>query len=277
VIYRAAQRVGDRRGLPPDWLNDGVKGFLPGPDPGATVLFDRPGLAVRIASPRYLFAMKVLAARVERAAQGGGRSASMSTTSPTPRWARRSRTASTTWAPTRGSSRSGPTPTPRRSPWRPSGGGGTRWARSPTPRRAGCSSPPTPGIQRVPQPAVEAGAWIPGRAYRAGGHRLPPPAWHQQVEPHRAPPVQPHLHELARPAAGQPRGRGAAHRDDHHPHGPEGPGRTRPGLLPTGIKVTDTELAAAAHRPCLPRRVELHDHPFTIEPSSQPCNTCTRP
>jgi hypothetical protein len=66
VIYRAAQRVGDRRGLPPDWLNDGVKGFLPGPDPGATVLFDRPGLAVRIASPRYLFAMKVLAARVER-------------------------------------------------------------------------------------------------------------------------------------------------------------------------------------------------------------------
>jgi hypothetical protein len=56
----------DRHGLPPDWLNDGVKGFLPGPDADATVLFDRPGLAVRIASPRYLFAMKVLAARVER-------------------------------------------------------------------------------------------------------------------------------------------------------------------------------------------------------------------
>jgi hypothetical protein len=100
------------------------------------------------------------------------------------------------------------------------------------------------GIQRVPQPAVEPGAWIPGRAHRAGGHRLPPPAWHQQVEPHRAPPVQPHLHELARPAAGQPRGRGTAHRDDHHPNGPEGLGRTRPGLLPTGIKVTDAELGA---------------------------------
>jgi Nucleotidyltransferase of unknown function (DUF6036) len=66
VIYDAAQRVGDRHGLPSDWLNDGVKGFLPGADPDATVLFDRPGLAVRIASPRYLFAMKVLAARVER-------------------------------------------------------------------------------------------------------------------------------------------------------------------------------------------------------------------
>ena len=52
MIHRAAQRVGDRRGLPPDWLNDGVKGFLPGPDRGATVLFDRPRLAVRIASPR---------------------------------------------------------------------------------------------------------------------------------------------------------------------------------------------------------------------------------
>lgn len=66
AIYDAAERVGDRHGLPPDWLNDGVKGFLPGPDPDATVLFDRPGLAVRVASPRYLFAMKVLAARVER-------------------------------------------------------------------------------------------------------------------------------------------------------------------------------------------------------------------
>jgi hypothetical protein len=66
VIYELAHRVGDRHGLPDDWLNDGVKGFRPGSDPGATVLFDRPGLAVRIASPRYLFAMKMLAARVER-------------------------------------------------------------------------------------------------------------------------------------------------------------------------------------------------------------------
>jgi Nucleotidyltransferase of unknown function (DUF6036) len=66
VIYDAARRVGDRHGLPPGWLNDGVKGFLPGADANATVLFDKPGLAVRVASPGYLFAMKVLAARVER-------------------------------------------------------------------------------------------------------------------------------------------------------------------------------------------------------------------
>lgn len=66
AIYQAAERVATERGLDPDWLNDAVKGFLPGHDPGASVLFERPGLAVRVASPRYLLAMKVMAARVER-------------------------------------------------------------------------------------------------------------------------------------------------------------------------------------------------------------------
>jgi Nucleotidyltransferase of unknown function (DUF6036) len=66
TIYEIAQQLAERNGLPSDWLNDGVKAFLPGDDHNATVLFDRPGLSVRIASPRYLFAMKVLAARVER-------------------------------------------------------------------------------------------------------------------------------------------------------------------------------------------------------------------
>ena len=47
-------------------MNDAVKGFLLGEDPAATVVFDRPGLRVRVASPRYLFAMKIAASRVER-------------------------------------------------------------------------------------------------------------------------------------------------------------------------------------------------------------------
>jgi hypothetical protein len=66
VIHEAAERVASQRGIDPNWLNDAVKGFLPGDDPASTVLFERPGLAVRIASPRYLLAMKVMAARVER-------------------------------------------------------------------------------------------------------------------------------------------------------------------------------------------------------------------
>lgn len=49
-----------------DWLNDAVKGFMPGADADASVIFERPGLAVRVASPRYLLAMKLLAARVDR-------------------------------------------------------------------------------------------------------------------------------------------------------------------------------------------------------------------
>ena len=67
VVYRAARRVADRHNdLPEDWLNDAVKGFLPGDDPDASVLFDHPGVRVRVASPRYLFTLKLLASRVER-------------------------------------------------------------------------------------------------------------------------------------------------------------------------------------------------------------------
>lgn len=69
VVYRAATRVAARHHdleLPEDWLNDAVKGFLLGDDPDATVLFDQPGLRVRVASPRYLFTMKLAASRVER-------------------------------------------------------------------------------------------------------------------------------------------------------------------------------------------------------------------
>ena len=69
AVYEAARRVAarhDELGLAEDWLNDAVKGFLLGDDPDATVLFDHPGLRVRVASPRYLFTMKLVASRVER-------------------------------------------------------------------------------------------------------------------------------------------------------------------------------------------------------------------
>jgi Nucleotidyltransferase of unknown function (DUF6036) len=64
VVYEAAARVAERRGLPPGWLNDAVKGFLSGEDPMATPVLDLPGLRCLAASPRTLLALKVLAHRV---------------------------------------------------------------------------------------------------------------------------------------------------------------------------------------------------------------------
>lgn len=66
VVYEAAARVAEQEGLADDWLNDAVKGFLPGPDEAATVVMELPSLRVRVASPSYLFALKAAAARVER-------------------------------------------------------------------------------------------------------------------------------------------------------------------------------------------------------------------
>lgn len=66
IAYEIAERVAAEEGrfdLPPDWLNDGVKAFLPGDDPNAVVFYERAGLAVRVASPQYLFVLKAMAAR----------------------------------------------------------------------------------------------------------------------------------------------------------------------------------------------------------------------
>lgn len=65
VVYRLAARVAEQSDLSIDseWLNDGVKGFMPGADPNATVFLDRPHLSVSIASPRYMFVLKAMAAR----------------------------------------------------------------------------------------------------------------------------------------------------------------------------------------------------------------------
>ncbi len=65
-VHRAVARIAERRGLPADWLNDAVKGFLLGDDPDRRTLFDAPGCSVSIPSAEYLLAMKVYAARVDR-------------------------------------------------------------------------------------------------------------------------------------------------------------------------------------------------------------------
>lgn len=66
VIYEAAQTVAQKRGLAPNWLNDAVKGYLPGPDAEAKTYLNLPALSVAVASPRYLFALKALASREDR-------------------------------------------------------------------------------------------------------------------------------------------------------------------------------------------------------------------
>jgi hypothetical protein len=72
-IRPAAAVVAAEFGLSPDWINDGVKGFLSArdPEPGIKSLFrtypnaeDSAGVRVLIASPPYLFAMKAMAMRI---------------------------------------------------------------------------------------------------------------------------------------------------------------------------------------------------------------------
>jgi hypothetical protein len=63
IIYQTAGRVAENLGLPEDWLNDAVKGFLPGTDEYAQPLPEVQGLEVTTASPRYLLAMKLMAMR----------------------------------------------------------------------------------------------------------------------------------------------------------------------------------------------------------------------
>lgn len=65
VVREAAAAVAERRGLAVDWLNDAVKGFLPGSDPDARRFYESDSLTVDVASARYLLAMKLFAARVE--------------------------------------------------------------------------------------------------------------------------------------------------------------------------------------------------------------------
>lgn len=63
-IRLAAKRVAEHNRLPEDWLNDGVKGFLSGRE-DTMILAEHSNLLVYHADPRYLLAMKVIAARVD--------------------------------------------------------------------------------------------------------------------------------------------------------------------------------------------------------------------
>jgi len=63
TVYSAAGRVAEELGLPADWLDDAVKGFMPGPDEAPRPLPAIQGIEVTTASPRYLLAMKLMAMR----------------------------------------------------------------------------------------------------------------------------------------------------------------------------------------------------------------------
>ena len=67
IVYEAARVVAARHpGLADDWINDAVKGLLPGADPNARVVLESPGVTVSVPSPKYLLALKVQAARIDR-------------------------------------------------------------------------------------------------------------------------------------------------------------------------------------------------------------------
>jgi len=62
-IRTAAARVAIRAGVKPDWLNDGVKGFLSAQGDFAPFL-ELDHLRIMVAQPEYLLAMKCLAMRI---------------------------------------------------------------------------------------------------------------------------------------------------------------------------------------------------------------------
>jgi hypothetical protein len=63
ATYAIAEQMSNDLGLAEGWLNDGVKGFLAGPDPGAQVVVEAPGIRCSLGSPRMRLALKVPAHR----------------------------------------------------------------------------------------------------------------------------------------------------------------------------------------------------------------------
>lgn len=66
MLCEVAKKVGADLGLEPDWLNDGVKAFIPSEDPDRISVFEGSALSVAAASPHFLLAMKLLASRIGR-------------------------------------------------------------------------------------------------------------------------------------------------------------------------------------------------------------------
>ena len=62
----AAERVAEKLNIKDDWLNDGVKGFIPGEDPERSSVYEGPNLSVSAASTKFLLAMKLMASRADR-------------------------------------------------------------------------------------------------------------------------------------------------------------------------------------------------------------------
>jgi Nucleotidyltransferase of unknown function (DUF6036) len=63
AIYVAAAKVAEMHGLPEDWLNDAVKGFMSGEDEHPRPVPEITGIEITTASPQYLLAMKLMAMR----------------------------------------------------------------------------------------------------------------------------------------------------------------------------------------------------------------------
>lgn len=65
-VRQIAEDMSAVHGLEPDWLNDAVKGFLPGADEHPRTVFESESLLVQVPSPEYLLAMKLHASRDDR-------------------------------------------------------------------------------------------------------------------------------------------------------------------------------------------------------------------
>lgn len=66
AVREVVGEVAARDRLQPDWVNDAVKGFLPGDDECPRTVFESENLLVQVPSPEYLMAMKIFSGRDDR-------------------------------------------------------------------------------------------------------------------------------------------------------------------------------------------------------------------